>query len=193
MSWAGKLASRVAIEEPNLIERFPTQWTQITVAIGAMTGTLLAAWLGEKLGRRSAYGLQCIVSIASVLWLYQMHNQYNLSLLFAAFIAGVCTASFYGCCRFIYLSSFQRVFERLAKDSALTLVASWRRSEHCRWHHAETVVGLHDLCRRTRRRARRMQSADLVLCSGNCVDLFCARNQRQTVASVKIDHDRQRL
>jgi MFS family permease len=96
MNWSGKLASKVKIEEPNIIERFPTQWTQIAVALGAITGTLLAAWLGEKLGRRMAYTLQCMTSIVSVLWLYQMHSAYGLPLLMAAFVAGVCTASFYG-------------------------------------------------------------------------------------------------
>ena len=96
MTWSGKLAAKVKIDDPNIIERFPTQWTQIAVAIGAITGTLLAAWLGEKLGRRMAYTLQCAFSIVSVLWLYQMHSAYGLPFLFAAFVAGICTASFYG-------------------------------------------------------------------------------------------------
>jgi MFS transporter, SHS family, sialic acid transporter len=96
MTWAGKLASKVKDDAPNLLERFPTQWTQIAVAIGAITGTLLAAWLGEKLGRRLAYTLQCVFSILSVLWFYQMHSEYGLPFLFAAFVAGICTASFYG-------------------------------------------------------------------------------------------------
>jgi MFS transporter, SHS family, sialic acid transporter len=96
MSWSGKLAARVKLDDPNIMERFPTQWTQIAVAIGAITGTLLAAWLGEKLGRRMAYSLQCVFSIASVLWLYQMHDAYGLPFLLAAFVAGICTASFYG-------------------------------------------------------------------------------------------------
>ncbi len=96
MTWSGKLASKIKVDAPNIIERFPTQWTQIAVAIGAIAGTLLAAWLGEKLGRRMAYTLQCVFSIASVLWLYQMHSSYGLPFLFAAFIAGICTASFYG-------------------------------------------------------------------------------------------------
>ena len=96
MAWSGKLAAKAAVENPGLLDRFPTQWAQITVAIGAITGTLLAAWLGEKLGRRLTYAVLCVASIASVLYLYQMHNQFGLPLLFAAFVAGVCTASFYG-------------------------------------------------------------------------------------------------
>ena len=96
MTWSGKLASKVKYEDPNIIERFPTQWTQIAVAVGAITGTLLAAWLGQKLGRRMAYWLQCVTSIVSVLWLYQMHTQYGVPFLLAAYLAGVCTASFYG-------------------------------------------------------------------------------------------------
>ncbi len=96
MTWSGKLAAKVKLEDPNIIEKFPTQWTQISVALGAITGTLLAAWLGEKFGRRRIYSLQCILSIASVLWFYQMHNAYGIPFLLAAFVAGVCTASFYG-------------------------------------------------------------------------------------------------
>jgi len=96
MSWAGKLSEKVVVENPDFLQRYPTQCTQIAVAIGAMIGTLLAAWLGEKLGRRVTYVLMCLASIISVLWLYQMHNEYNLSLLIAALIAGICTASFYG-------------------------------------------------------------------------------------------------
>jgi MFS family permease len=96
MSWAGKLSERVIVENPNFLQRYPTQCTQIAVAIGAMIGTILAAWLGEKLGRRLSYVLMCLASIAMVLWLYQMHNEYNLSMLIAALLAGICTASFYG-------------------------------------------------------------------------------------------------
>ena len=96
MAWSGKLASKVTHEDPSLLERFPTQWAQITVALGAVTGTLIAAWLGEKLGRRLTYAIQCVASILSVLYLYQMHNEFGLPLLFAGYVAGVCTASFYG-------------------------------------------------------------------------------------------------
>jgi MFS transporter, SHS family, sialic acid transporter len=96
MTWAGKLSEKVKIENPDVFQQFPVQWTQIIVAVGAMTGTLIAAWLGEKLGRRPTYAMMCILSLVSVLWLYQMHNTYGPSMLFAAFIAGVCTASFYG-------------------------------------------------------------------------------------------------
>lgn len=96
MAWAGKLSEKVKLAEPDILQQFPTQWTQIAVAIGAMTGTLLAAWLGEKLGRRMTYAMMCVLSMLSVLWLYQMHNSYGIPLLIAAFIAGVCTASFYG-------------------------------------------------------------------------------------------------
>lgn len=96
MAWSGKLASKVTLANPTLLERFPTQWAQITVALGAITGTLLAAWLGEKLGRRMTYAIMCVASILSVLYLYQMHNEFGLPLLFAGYIAGVFTASFYG-------------------------------------------------------------------------------------------------
>ncbi len=96
MSWAGKLSERTAVANPNLLQQFPKEWTQITVAIGAIIGTLLAAWLGEKLGRRITYAMMCVLSMLSVLWLYQMHNTFGIPLLLAALLAGICTASFYG-------------------------------------------------------------------------------------------------
>ena len=96
MSWAAKLVQNANLSDPNWLERFPAQWTQIFVAVGAIIGTLIAAWLGEVLGRRITYALMCILSMASVLWLYQLHNHFGLPLLTAAFVAGACTSSFYG-------------------------------------------------------------------------------------------------
>ncbi len=96
MTWAGKLSEKPNSTTAALLQQFPTQWTQIIVAVGAMTGTLLAAWLGERWGRRPTYAIMCVLSMLSVLYLYQMHNSFGPAMLFAAFVAGVCTASFYG-------------------------------------------------------------------------------------------------
>jgi len=96
VTWASKLAEKTKVADPNFLQQFPTQWTQIVAAIGAIIGTLLAAWLGEKIGRRKAYALMCVMSMLSVLWLYQMHNAFGIPLLFATLIVGICTASFYG-------------------------------------------------------------------------------------------------
>lgn len=105
VSWSGSLkdaAIQASAEAgqpqspPNLLHRFATQWTQIATALGAIVGTLLAAALGEAIGRRATYCWMCALSMLSVVWLYQGHNAFGLSLLTAAFVAGVFTASFYG-------------------------------------------------------------------------------------------------
>ncbi len=84
------------VAEQNHLQRFATQWTQIATAVGAIIGTLLAAWAGEMFGRRITYCGLCAVSMLSVLYLYQMHSQFDLQLLIAAMVAGIFTASFYG-------------------------------------------------------------------------------------------------
>ena len=105
VSWAGSLrdgAVRASIAageqqlEPDVIQKFATQWTQIATALGAIVGTLLAAALGEAIGRRVTYCWLYALSMLSVIWLYQGHNAFGPSLLTAAFVAGVFTASFYG-------------------------------------------------------------------------------------------------
>lgn len=91
----GQTMEQVASQQSHL-QRFATQWTQIATAVGAIIGTLLAAWAGELFGRRVTYCCLCAVSMLSVLYLYQMHNQFDLQLLIAATVAGIFTASFYG-------------------------------------------------------------------------------------------------
>lgn len=96
MTWAGKLVERIPVAQHTSMETYAREYTQIATALGAIIGTLLAAWLGELLGRRTTYALMCVLSIASVLWLYQMHSQFGWPLLTAALVAGICSASFYG-------------------------------------------------------------------------------------------------
>ncbi len=94
---ANSVSGRPAEPKPaGILHRFAREWTQIATAVGAIIGTLLAAWLGEKLGRRFTYCLMCGLSMLSVLYLYQMHSQFGMPLLLAAVVAGICTASFYG-------------------------------------------------------------------------------------------------
>ena len=91
----GKTLEELTAQQDSL-QRYATQWTQIATAVGAIIGTLLAAWAGELFGRRITYFVLCGVSMVSVLYLYQMHNKFDIQLLIAATIAGVFTASFYG-------------------------------------------------------------------------------------------------
>ncbi len=91
----GQTMEEVTAKQDHL-QRFATQWTQIATAVGAIIGTLMAAWAGELFGRRITYFGLCALSMLSVLYLYQMHNKFDMQLLVAATIAGIFTASFYG-------------------------------------------------------------------------------------------------
>ena len=106
VSWVGSLkdtqaraaveAGQAVVSDTGVIQRYAREWTQIATALGAIIGTVIAAWLGESLGRRATYCLMCGLSMVSVLWLYQAHHTFGLPLLTAALVAGICTASFYG-------------------------------------------------------------------------------------------------
>ncbi len=86
-SWADSLA------EKGLHAK---EYTQISLAIGAVAGTLAAALLGDWVGRRPAYCVLCVLSLGSVYLLYQTNTEYGPRLLLSAGVAGACTASFYG-------------------------------------------------------------------------------------------------
>jgi MFS family permease len=71
-------------------------YTQIASASGAIFGTILAALLGDWIGRRLAYFLLCVTSFGSALMLYQTTRSLDAWFIVAAFLAGGLTASFYG-------------------------------------------------------------------------------------------------
>ncbi|HEY4258739.1 MAG TPA: MFS transporter [Schlesneria sp.] len=97
VTWAGQLTQGVTVpSDASFIWKHPREYTQMFTAVGAIVGTIGAAMLGDWIGRRSAYCLLCLTSIASVLWFYQFHNAFGWEFLISAFVAGVCTASFYG-------------------------------------------------------------------------------------------------
>jgi MFS family permease len=68
----------------------------ISISLGAIVGTIVAAWAGDYLGRRISYVLMCGASMVSIVYLFGLHTEYGVSLLTAAFVAGACTAAFYG-------------------------------------------------------------------------------------------------
>jgi len=88
---AGDVAAAGSLARPRAKE-----FTQIWLAMGAIVGTLLAAMMGDWMGRRPAYCLLCMLSLASVYALYLGNRHYGPALLFWTFIAGAMTASFYG-------------------------------------------------------------------------------------------------
>jgi len=88
---AGKVKEAAKLVKPKAKEH-----TLIWLSAGAIVGTIAAAMMGDWMGRRPAYFLLCGASMFSVWLLYLGNNAYGLGLLWWAFVAGVCTASFYG-------------------------------------------------------------------------------------------------
>lgn len=71
-------------------------YSGIASASGAIFGTMLAAWLGDKLGRRVSYSLLCLASLGSAMLLFLGEHEYGPTFLVLVFLVGLCTASFYG-------------------------------------------------------------------------------------------------
>jgi MFS family permease len=71
-------------------------WTQISSAFGAAVGCVLAALLGERIGRKRAYMLMCVASAITLFCFYRFNTEYGLVFVLTAGIVGMITASFYG-------------------------------------------------------------------------------------------------
>jgi MFS family permease len=91
LQWAAKWAGEMTNNEFHSRE-----WTQVWLSIGAIVGTILAALSGDWLGRRVTFFLLCLTSLASAEFLYGFNTSYNAVFLASCFVAGACTASFYG-------------------------------------------------------------------------------------------------
>ena len=70
--------------------------TQIASGIGAVIGTIVAAVVGDRLGRRKLYAVLCIGAMGSLLLFYREGARFNLTFLALAMLVGAMTASFYG-------------------------------------------------------------------------------------------------
>lgn len=71
-------------------------YTQISLAIGAIVGTLLAAYCAEWFSRRLSYFVLCLLSLAVCGVLFRTQTEFGLGFLLVAGLAGCVTASFYG-------------------------------------------------------------------------------------------------
>ena len=89
----GKPEEAAKLEKPKIKAK---EHTLIWLSIGAIVGTILAAFAGDWFGRKPAYFLLCVLSMFSVWMLFLANTTFGTGLLFWAFVAGVCTASFYG-------------------------------------------------------------------------------------------------
>jgi SHS family sialic acid transporter-like MFS transporter len=74
----------------------PREYTQAFTALGAVVGTIIAAYMGSLLGRRVAYFLLCLASLGISQWFYRSYEQFEPSFFGMAFAVGAITASFYG-------------------------------------------------------------------------------------------------
>jgi MFS family permease len=69
---------------------------QMASAWGAVVGSLVAPLIGGKIGRRIAYFGMCLASLAICQFMFRGFHEYSTFLIFVIFLAGMCTAAFYG-------------------------------------------------------------------------------------------------
>jgi MFS family permease len=72
------------------------EYTQLCSALGAVVGALGGALLGDYVGRRPAYSLLCVGSLASAMLFFLTNDAVNARFLATMFLTGAFTASFYG-------------------------------------------------------------------------------------------------
>jgi MFS family permease len=93
-TWADKLAN------PDNVEPHPfpqaKYYAQLWSALGACVGTVLGALMGDWFGRRLAYCLLCVGSLAATLAFFLLNEQVDGRFLAMVFAVGALSASFYG-------------------------------------------------------------------------------------------------
>jgi MFS transporter, SHS family, sialic acid transporter len=70
--------------------------TQMLVAAGAVIGCFIGPWMGGRMGRRPAYFILCLASLASCGFLFRALDSYGPLFLLLVLVVGCATASFYG-------------------------------------------------------------------------------------------------
>jgi MFS family permease len=92
--WANAMAIQSAAQGGEVVHA--KEYTQIASAAGAILGTILAALICGWLGRRITYFGLCLLSFASLVFLYQANDAFGGKFLASVFVAGGMTAAFYG-------------------------------------------------------------------------------------------------
>jgi SHS family sialic acid transporter-like MFS transporter len=95
IQWAPRWAAEL-MPDTATVKHFAREKTQIATSLGAIVATILAAVAAGRYGRRMTYTVLCAGSIASALYFYQGNSTFGTGFLWAAFLAGGVTASFYG-------------------------------------------------------------------------------------------------
>jgi SHS family sialic acid transporter-like MFS transporter len=97
LQWAPKWAIALAqADSSGAATLHAKEYTQISLSAGAIIGTIAAAWLAGRIGRRITYVLMCIASFVSLVAMYQSVQAFGPMMLSLAFLAGGTTAAFYG-------------------------------------------------------------------------------------------------
>lgn len=90
-------AERKELEAANSLQlTYARGWTQVATGMGAILGTIIAALMGDRLGRRMTYSILCAASLAATLLFFLGNSHFDTQFLITAFLAGGVTASFYG-------------------------------------------------------------------------------------------------
>ena len=89
--WAAKMA-----KAQGLNWQASTAWAQISAAIGAITGTIIAALVADKLNRRLVYFGLCVLSLGVCQYLFRAVDAYGGTFLLVFTVANGLTAAFYG-------------------------------------------------------------------------------------------------
>jgi MFS family permease len=87
-SWADQLTGGTAQNAKAL--------TQVLLAAGAVAGCLAGPLLGGRLGRRPAYFILCLCSLATCAFLFRAVHTYDARFLVMVVAVGAATAAFYG-------------------------------------------------------------------------------------------------
>lgn len=97
-AWASQLAES-AVKEGVVAKKAADAWkdyTQMSLAAGAILGCIAGAGFAGWAGRRIAYVLLCVTSLGSVLLFYRGNTDFGAWFLFTAFLMGGLSAAFYG-------------------------------------------------------------------------------------------------
>ena len=94
IQWIQPWASKMAVGTD--YASTAASYTQICSAIGAILGTLLAAYCAEWFSRKKSYFALSLGSLAICAYLFRVPMQFDGKFLFLVGVAGCLTASFYG-------------------------------------------------------------------------------------------------
>jgi Na+/melibiose symporter-like transporter len=94
LQWAQPWAAKMAMDTE--YAKTAASYTQISSAIGAIIGTLAAAYFAEWFSRRISYFVLCVSSLVVCQIMYRSPMEFDATFVWIIGLAGGVTASFYG-------------------------------------------------------------------------------------------------